>query len=131
MSQHSTTRQEESIRPAAWTITGPDGKSSIGGWQEMGTYAAATAIDNISPGHTLQFAITRNDHVRSVSRIRNSEVAPLTTRNAELESENARLRKVLSEVTDCLSDTYHERGGWAVEEVISSGKQAAAGGEIA
>lgn len=46
---------------------------------------------------------------------------------ARLSAEVERLRLVVSQVTECLCDTLHERGGWAIEEVIDMGREAAMG----
>lgn len=46
---------------------------------------------------------------------------------ARLRDEVERLRLVISQVTECLCDTLHERGGWAIEEVIDMGREAAMG----
>lgn len=44
-----------------------------------------------------------------------------------LRAEAEGLRKTLGEVTQCLADTVNEVGGWAVEEVIEAGMEAAMG----
>ncbi|OBU59220.1 hypothetical protein [Stenotrophomonas maltophilia] len=56
--------------------------------------------------------VLHSDHEAEVARLR-----------AEVEG----LRLVVSQVTECLCDTLHERGGWAIEEVIDMGREAAMG----
>jgi len=117
--------REQCPKPVAWTVLGPDGRSAIGGWSDMATYRADAIADQMAAGHTVAFSIARVDHEREINRIRDNVVDPLLAKQAELEDEVARLRRVVSEVTECLGDVYHERGGWAVEEVIAMGQDAA------
>lgn len=77
-----------------------------------------------------------SDHEAEVARLRaeisalkddpSYETACETIRKLRAEVEG--LRKTLGEVTQCLSDTVNEVGGWAVEEVIEAGMEAAMGG---
>ncbi len=116
-----------SIKPVAWTVLDAAGRSSIGGWQDMATYRAEAHAGQLAAGHTVAFSISRADHESELNRIRGYEVDPLLAKQAELKEELARLRGVVNELTECLVDVYHERGGWAVEEVITMGHQAAQG----
>lgn len=116
-----------SIKPVAWTVLDAAGRSAIGGWQDMATYRADAHVDQMAAGQAVAFSISRADHECELSRIRGYEVDPLLAKQAELQEEVARLRRVVNEVTECLVDVYHERGGWAVEEVIAMGQQATQG----
>lgn len=93
----------------------------------MATYRADELGGQLVTGHTVAFSISRADHECELSRIQGEELDPLLAKQAELQEELARLRSIVNEVTECLGDVYHERGGWAVEEVIAMGQQAAQG----
>jgi hypothetical protein len=45
----------------AWTVVGPDGKSSVGGWFDMRTYEVARAMAVLREGHSYAFAYERLD----------------------------------------------------------------------
>lgn len=81
-----------------------------------------------------------SDHEAEIARLRAEldNAAAAAVRNMSLSCEKEReadalraeaegLRKTLGEVTQCLADTVNEVGGWAVEEVIEAGMEAAMG----
>lgn len=47
--------------PVAWTVVGPDGKSSIGGWQDWSSHKLMSEIGVLRDGHRYAYAYTRTN----------------------------------------------------------------------
>lgn len=98
-------------------------------WRDLtGDNLVAVLLDRIDDHERVVGELRTALAIRSLPvREYTEEIDSLRTALAASRAEVDGLRKVISQLAECLDDTVHERGGWATEEMINMGRDAAKG----